>query len=59
MKDKKLGKLLWITLGTRVLVFLVAIIAPMFLAQGPAFNDLHPDTFLNAWAQYDAAAYSS
>lgn len=57
MRDIKLRQLMSIAVGTRLLVFAVALLAPMFLAHGPAFNQLHDNYFLNAWTQYDAAAY--
>lgn len=57
MTDHKLKQLMSIAVGTRVLVFAIAILAPMFLAPGPAFNQLHSNSFLNGWTQYDASAY--
>lgn len=46
-----------VVLGTRLFIFFLALIAPLFLLEGPAFNHISSNTFLNAWMQYDAAAY--
>lgn len=51
------NKSLYAVYGSRIFIFVLAMIVPFVLAIGPGFNDVVDNTFLNTWAQYDAIAY--
>lgn len=56
--NKNIRNVILVFLATRFLIFLVSILATQFLPVGSGYNaHLSDNSFLNAWAQYDAKAY--